>query len=1063
MTHTDLKFFTNEPDRNLYSRFAAILKSNTQFFDTLVGYYRTSGFFRMYEALESVEKIRILVGLNVDRFTVKIIDRATEEIKYAAVSAKEGKTIVSEEIETEFGQSASSAEVEKGVRIFIDWLKKGKLEMRMYTDAPIHAKVYIMRKNQEKVPDTFGSVITGSSNFSESGLMNNLEFNVELKDYGDVKFALDKFEKLWAKSIDIRDTYIETVEQNTWIRSDITPYQLYLKTLYEFFKEEINADKETFETLLPEGYMRLQYQIDAVTQARQKLDAYNGVFISDVVGLGKTYICAMLANSFNRNTYKLIICPPVLVDYWRSVLQEFDVSRCDVESLGKLDKVIARGTDKYQYVFVDEAHRFRNSGTEAFTELHQICRGKKVILISATPINNYTSDIENQIYLFQAKQSGTINGIKNIEGFFRGLNYKLSDKPKGSFEYMNQLRENSEIIRDKLIREVMIRRTRGEIQKYYEDDLNKQGLIFPKVGTPEKIIYTFDDETDDAFTQTINIIKDFKYSRYTPLLYLKDKKKYAQMLVSQKNMGGFMKGILVKRLESSFYAFRMTLERFITSYTQFIEMAKNGKVYISKKVNVYDLLDDGDTQKLMYLIEQQDIMEFETKEFSSQFFRDLESDLAQLKSMQFIWSLISNDPKLDEFRNNLTTNIIMKGKKVIVFTESKETAEYLCSNLQDIYGERVIYFSGQSSARLKIKIEESFNPKFKDKNNDMYDLLITTDVLAEGINLHRANVVINYDLPWNPTRIMQRVGRINRVGTEFDRIYVFNFFPTAQSKKHIPLEGRILEKLQAFHDTLGEDYKYLSNEEEVSSKKLFSDLTSDLDTEEEGTNPELAYLAVIRQIRDNHQNLFSIIKRLPRKAKTGKPSNLVNENSTITFIRKGALKTFFISNGEISSQITFMQAIEMIKSALEDNKISVSADFYNHFDLNNIAFDNMLVEEEEVSTEKVMITGNDAKVIRMLKAIKSGDLLTDDQEKKVDKLMKLCENGEIPAKVTKDIVKKYNIGFASTVEFYYHIMKIVPPNYFEDKISEQSKIEGEKQVVLSCYLRREEKNNECNS
>lgn len=798
MTHTDLKFFTNEPDRNLYSRFAAILKSNTQFFDTLVGYYRTSGFFRMYEALESVEKIRILVGLNVDRFTVKIIDRATEEIKYAAVSAKEGKTIVSEEIETEFGQSASSAEVEKGVRIFIDWLKKGKLEMRMYTDAPIHAKVYIMRKNQEKVPDTFGSVITGSSNFSESGLMNNLEFNVELKDYGDVKFALDKFEKLWAKSIDIRDTYIETVEQNTWIRSDITPYQLYLKTLYEFFKEEINADKETFETLLPEGYMRLQYQIDAVTQARQKLDAYNGVFISDVVGLGKTYICAMLANSFNRNTYKLIICPPVLVDYWRSVLQEFDVSRCDVESLGKLDKVIARGTDKYQYVFVDEAHRFRNSGTEAFTELHQICRGKKVILISATPINNYTSDIENQIYLFQAKQSGTINGIKNIEGFFRGLNYKLSDKPKGSFEYMNQLRENSEIIRDKLIREVMIRRTRGEIQKYYEDDLNKQGLIFPKVGTPEKIIYTFDDETDDAFTQTINIIKDFKYSRYTPLLYLKDKKKYAQMLVSQKNMGGFMKGILVKRLESSFYAFRMTLERFITSYTQFIEMAKNGKVYISKKVNVYDLLDDGDTQKLMYLIEQQDIMEFETKEFSSQFFRDLESDLAQLKSMQFIWSLISNDPKLDEFRNNLTTNIIMKGKKVIVFTESKETAEYLCSNLQDIYGERVIYFSGQSSARLKIKIEESFNPKFKDKNNDMYDLLITTDVLAEGINLHRANVVINYDLPWNPTRIMQRVGRINRVGTEFDRIYVFNFFRQHKAKNIYLWKDEFLKNYKRF-------------------------------------------------------------------------------------------------------------------------------------------------------------------------------------------------------------------------------------------------------------------------
>lgn len=377
MNHTDLKFFTNEPERDLYSRFAAILKSNTQFFDILVGYFRASGFFKMYEALESVEKIRILIGLNVDKFTVKIIDRVTNETNISSISTARGKEIISEEIENEFESTASSAAVEKGVRVFVDWLKSGKLEMRMYTQAPIHAKVYIMRKDQEKVPDTFGSVITGSSNFSEAGLVNNLEFNVELKDYADVKFALDKFEELWKQGVDIRETYIETVEQNTWMRSDITPYQLYLKTLYEFFKEEINVDKENFETLLPDGYMRLQYQIDAVTQARQKLDAYNGVFISDVVGLGKTYICAMLANSFNRNTYKLFICPPVLVDYWRSVLQEFDVSRCDVESLGKLDQIIAKGADKYSYVFVDEAHRFRNSGTEAFTDLHQICRGKK--------------------------------------------------------------------------------------------------------------------------------------------------------------------------------------------------------------------------------------------------------------------------------------------------------------------------------------------------------------------------------------------------------------------------------------------------------------------------------------------------------------------------------------------------------------------------------------------------------------------------------------------------------------------------------------------------------------
>ena len=1054
MSSNDLKFFTNEPERDLYGRFASILKSNTQFFDVLVGYFRTSGFFRMWESMVSVDKIRILVGLNVDHFTVKIIDRMKDEVKYAAISAKEGKAKEAEAIEQEFERAEPSEAVEKGVRVFIDWLKSGKLEMRMYTEAPIHSKVYIMRKDPEKVFDTFGSVITGSSNFTEAGLRNNLEFNVELKDAADVKFALERFEALWVKSTDIRDTYIETVEQHTWMRGDITPYQLYLKTLYEFFKDEINADKENFQTLLPDGYMRLQYQIDAVMQARQKLDAYNGVFISDVVGLGKTYICAMLANTFNRHAYKLIICPPVLCDYWRSVLQEFDVSRCDVISLGKLDKTIEKGTDKYQYVFVDEAHRFRNSDTDSFTQLHQICRGKKVVLISATPINNYTSDIENQLYLFQSKQSGTINGIRNIDGFFRGLSTKLNKKPKGSLEYMTQLRENAEIIRDRLLREVMIRRTRSEIVKYYEDDLKQQGLTFPQVGNPEKIVYAFNDQTDGVFTDTIEQIKSFKYARYTPLLYLKDTKKYATLLAGQHNMGGFMKGVLVKRLESSFYAFRKTLARFIDSYEKFINMFETGVVYVGKVKNLYDLLDSGDDKKLMYLIEQGDLWKINSDEFANSFIRDLRSDLAQLNTWQSLWHMIKVDPKLVEFRLNLTTNPVMKGRKVIVFTESTETAEYLYNHLTDLYDGRVIYYSGQSSAALKAEIEDSFYPKYRDKNNDKYDLLITTDVLAEGINLHRANVLINYDLPWNPTRIMQRVGRINRVGTEFDRIYVYNFFPTAQSKRQMPLEERILEKLQAFHDTLGDDIKYLSDQEQVSPKKLFNDLNMNLDQDEESNNPELAYLAVIRQVRDHDPKLFDLIKRLPKKSKAGKRTALITGTQTISFIRKGALKAFFACDGSVPQQLTFMEAIGLIESLPEEKQLSVGREYYDHLYANDQAFDSMVIEDEAVSMERPMVTGNDAKVIRLLKAIKTEPRLTDDQEDILDLLISRWQNGDMPARIAKDVIKKSNVT-ADVLELYYEILKLVPESYLEEQGTAKSLVDGEKQVILSCYLKSE--------
>ena len=491
-------------------------------------------------------------------------------------------------------------------------------------------------------------------------------------------------------------------------------------------------------------------------------------------------------------------------------------------------------------------------------------------------------------------------------------------------------------------------------------------------------------------------------------------------------------------------------------------MAKTGKVYISKKVNVYDLLDDGDTEKLMQLIEQEEVMEFDTDEFTSQFLRDLETDLSQLKTLQWIWSRIKTDPKLNEFKYKLTNETLIKDKKAIVFTESTETAQYLYENLKDIYQDRIIYFSGQSSSALKTEIEESFNPKFKNKNNDKYDLLITTDVLSEGINLHRANVLINYDLPWNPTKIMQRVGRINRVGTEHERIYVFNFFPTSQSKDELPLEELILQKLQVFHDTLGEDFKYLSDDEEVTSQKLFSALNSNLDEEEESSTPELAYLAIIRQIRDNEPSLFNVIKHLPRKAKTGKISQQIKETSTITFIRKGTLKTFFISNGNKAEQLTFLQAIELIQSEPDTKRIPVSDHYYKHFEENDTAFETMLAEEENFDAPKTGSAKTDKQVIKLLKAIKNNcSGFTDEQDRAIDRLLELWQNGEIPIKISKEILKKEKELKTKSISdiqafiyvLYFEIIKLVPPDYFKKQKSKAPIVEGQKQVILSCYLK----------
>ncbi|WP_416198338.1 MAG: RNA polymerase-associated protein RapA [Sporanaerobacter sp.] len=1058
--HNDLTFFTNEPERNLYDRFNKVLQSNTEFFDILVGYFRTSGFYLMYPAMEDIEKIRILVGLNVDEKTVQIIQSAKNEQMSFDMSHKEVKQEFTDDIVEEMKNSEDSYRVEQGVKTFIKWLQNGKLEMRIYPDAPIHAKVYIMRKNMDKVPDQYGSVITGSSNFSKSGLVNNLEFNVELKDSRDVEFALEKFEELWDMSVDITDEYIETINEKTWIREDITPYELFLKTLYEYFKEEINEDKnETWEEMLPDGFMRLQYQTDAVVQAKKILNAYGGVFISDVVGLGKTFICAMLAR--NLKGRKLVICPPVLKEYWERTLEQFEVS-ARVESLGKLDSILEDEDlmKNTKYVFIDEAHRFRNEKTESFQKLHQICYNKKVILVTATPQNNYSSDIANQIYLFQPKNNSTIiPNNKNLEGFFNRLDGKLKKLDKGTQEYTDTLRANSEIIRDQVLRNVMIRRTRNEIAEYYKEDLENQGLKFPELSDPEKIVYTFNNEIEVVFNNTIESIKNLTYARYKPLTYLKNiSKEVASLMVSQKNMSGFMKSILVKRLESSFEAFKKTLNRFKKSYKRFIDMCENGEVYISKKVDVYDLLDSGDDDKLMELVEEEIVQHYPISAFKEDLIPSLKQDLRILEELQNEWEEITDDPKKDQFLLELKERKELRDSKIIIFTESKETAEYVGEYLELYYPEQVLVYSGQSSRSARQEIEANFNPDYVYEKKDNIRFLVTTDVLAEGINLHRSNVIINYDLPWNPTKIMQRVGRINRVGTEYDRIYVFNFFPTAQTNAQLPLEENIMLKMQAFHDTLGEDFKYLSEDEEISSYNLYHKINSreSLEAEENEELSELKYLNIIRKIRDNDEKFYEKIKKLPQKSKSGRIYHGSKEDKTVTFLRKGGLKKFFISDGEDSEEIPFLWAMKYLEAPPETKKIKVPKAYFEHLELNKLAFEIVFSEEEELITEKATKTGNDAKIIKVLKAISKCKTFTDDQDEMIKKMKKAWEDGNIPASISKEVIKQTK-GMTDPIKIFYEILDIVPEKYFEERKGKKKvNTSGEMKVILSSYLKKGE-------
>jgi len=483
---SDLTFITNEGNKNLQERFRVLIQ-DTRFFDVLVGYFYTSGFHAIYKSLENTEKIRILIGISTNKQTTDLIQRAKNNyqpsLTYSHTEVKEQfEQSVTEEVEN----SEDNSTVEEGILKFIEWLKNGKLEIRAYPTENIHAKLYIM--TFVAGDRDIGRVITGSSNFTQSGLIDNFEFNVELKNRADYEFALQKFNELWKDAVDVRERYIDIIQIKTWLNNTITPYELYLKFLYEYFKDELGQTDEVFLKYLPEKFKKLEYQAQAVLNARKILLEYGGVFISDVVGLGKTYISAMLAGQLDGRT--LVIAPPVLLEKsnpgsWLNVFSDFRVP-ADFESLGKLDDLIEKGTEKYTNIIIDEAHRFRTETTITYEKLSEICRGKRVVLVTATPYNNAPKDILSLLKLFQKARKSTIPNLPDLEGFFHGLDKKLKklDRQKDYGKYINTVKENALELREKVLKYLMVRRTRTEIEKYFYKDIKSQNLKFPDVEKP---------------------------------------------------------------------------------------------------------------------------------------------------------------------------------------------------------------------------------------------------------------------------------------------------------------------------------------------------------------------------------------------------------------------------------------------------------------------------------------------------------------------------------------------------------------------------------------------------
>lgn len=1046
-------FFTNEKENTLLEKIEGVFKyKKVHFFDALVGYFRASGYFRIRKFIQQTPHIRILVGINIDKLTYQ----ANQQGLRFSPDGEQSQEEFFKEIKKNIQEAKYDKEVEDGMYQFIEDIVSRRIEMRIHPKQNIHAKIYIFREEVYH-PHGYGSVITGSSNLTEAGLEKNFEFNVELRYDDDIQFATETFEKLWAESVEIDITHIEKIKTESYLNTEFTPYEVYLKFLLEYFGKSIDFDPNSVSDL-PKGYKKLSYQIDAVNDGYAKMMKYNGFFLSDVVGLGKTIVSALIAKKFffangfpMHRSHTLIIVPPALREGWERTMMEFKLDNYTIITNGSLHKL--KNPSLYDLIIVDEAHKFRSDTASMYNELQKLCKtktlhedgslhDKKVILVSATPLNNKPEDIANLVYLFQDSKDSTLEE-GNLQHFFREQidKYKKVKKQKDIRLISKEIKAIYEKIRIKVVEPLTVRRTRTDLMENeaYRKDLEEQHVHFPDVKAPHKIYYQLDADLEALYDKTLTYLRGkekgaLKYYRYQAIKYLlspkKSKYKKADLISIQ--LAGIMKTLLVKRIDSSFYAFKQSLKRYYQANKVMLDMFEKGVIYIAPNLKVNELLNEGREEELIKLIEEakdtDPTIEICTPEdFEDGFKEGLEQDGQILAGLVEAWDKITYDSKLDIFINEylkekLFDKSINHEGKLVVFSESKETTNYLSEELKKNGFSRVLTVrSDNRDDRMPI-IEANFDANYKGEKKNDYNIIISTEVLAEGVNLHRANVIVNYDTPWNSTRLMQRIGRVNRIGSLAKEVHIFNFFPTAKVNDDIELEKKAKMKLFAFHAALGEDSQIYSTDENPESFGLF-----DKNVDEE-RDEKLRYLMWLRQLKEENPELIKRIKKMPLRARVGRKSKLI-PMSTIVFIRNKRRDAFvFVREDGSMEELSFLEAVKEFEARLDEKSIPLHE---KHHEQVAKAIDVFSTKEEEAKAivQKVSPSQgpNEKKAIAYLDGFTNVPNMTDEELTLIQKAKRAITTGKFQ-QLQRDINKLQNATRKTpvkTVVLLEQLMKII--------------------------------------
>jgi len=914
-----IPYVIDNQTHKLVSVLREVLKAHAgRSLDVATAYFTVTGFELLRKPIDALGSFRLLLGAE---------PKGGQQI---GLVPKENvvKGLIGEDLE------ALPFE-EKTLRLIEDmiaWLRREDVHVRLYTRSFLHAKCWLFYADEPREPvlcDRFRPLlaIVGSSNFTRAGLASNRELNLTHKllldadeaddpeaaeavawlsdepyrrvDTDDVKSRqllkseigaraiLDLeawYERQWQEARDFKEELIDLLDASKFGEKEYTPYQVYVKALFSYLRDDLD------DGALPEtsgsAVELSEFQEDAVRKARKILDRHHGVMVADSVGLGKTWIGKKLLEdyAYHLRQKAVVICPASLRENWRRELASAAIagSVLSQEELGREEFDLAAWSDA-DVVLIDESHNFRNPNAQRYGALERLLsrhggrggagRRKKVILLTATPINNDVLDLYHQFSLITMgdKSHFLSCGIGDLYKYF--LRARRSVRHGGTVALFN------------LLEEVVIRRTRSHIRKAYPE----ARILGRQIHFPRRKLHTIRYDLESTYAKIYDrIVAGIESLEMAPYNLERYKKKGAARdefeLGREQALTGIFKSRYLKRFESSIEAFRISVRRALEFLKTFETYILDGKILKSvdfrKAMRYLDREGEEDDVTPRSLADELDDTE-EARRLLAEM-AEVEPSLYDLRRLHSavqhdvdvlteIWLRVRDigpgeDAKLQRLKELLRGEL--RGKKVLIFTYYKDTARYLYDQLghpeseaaqrlrEELGSIRIRRMDSGTAAKNRLRLVQAFAPRSNGRpqwagTDREVDVLISTDVLSEGQNLQDCGHLLNYDLHWNPTRLVQRAGRVDRIGSDFEDLWIYNMFPDEGLERLLRLVESLATKIASidkagFHDAsvlgeavhprnfntlkriLDEDETVMTEEEEWSELAGPDDLTRHL-------------------------------------------------------------------------------------------------------------------------------------------------------------------------------------------------------------------------------------------